>query len=300
MRLLLLSNPRSGSRRGPRLAKAFGDSLARSGFEVDTAVAQSPWAEKLTGTAALLVAGGDGTILHALDAAASVGVPIYHIPAGNENLFAREFGHTRDPARAAEALRQMRTVTVDLGRVTAADGWTSPFSMMCSFGPDASVIHRLEAARPTGGGHLVYARPILAELLAPAIPRLRVEVDGKELVQNQRGVLIVANGRQYALGINPARHASMTDGLLDVVFLPARGRRDTLRWAARCRTRADLIAAGASVCNGREVVVEPTDDLAHAQMEGEVVRSDVAPGRPLTIRCDPGVLRVVQMPSENQ
>ncbi|MGH7132079.1 MAG: diacylglycerol/lipid kinase family protein [Phycisphaerales bacterium] len=300
MRLLLLSNPRSGSRRGPRLAATFAEHLARAGFELDAADVRSSWVERLAGAAALLVAGGDGSVLHALDAACRTSVPIYHIPSGNENLFAREFGHTRDPIRAAAALRQMRTVAVDLGRVTAADGWTSPFSMMCSFGPDASVVHRLEAARPAGGGHLVYARPIVAELLSPAIPRLRVEVDGKELVGNERGVLIVANGRQYAVGINPARDASMTDGLVDVVFLPARGRFDTLAWAARCRTRADLTSAGAFLSKGREVVVEPTEGLAHAQLEGEVVRSEVAPGRPLTIRCDPGVLRVVQMPSENQ
>ena len=287
------------TRRGPRVAAAFAEHLTGAGFEVDSADVRSPWAQRLTGAAALLVAGGDGSVLHALEAACRSGVPIYHIPSGNENLFAREFGHSRDPARAASALRQMRTAVVDLGRVTAADGWSSPFSMMCSFGPDASVVHRLESTRTAGGGHLVYARPIVAELLNPVIPRLSVRVDGSVLVADQRGVLIVANGRQYALGINPARVASMTDGLLDVVFMPTRGRFGTLAWAARCRTRADLAKAGAILARGRAVVVEPTEGTALAQLEGEVVRGEVALGRPLTIRSDPGVLRVVQMPSEN-
>jgi len=60
-----------------------------------------------------------------------------------------------------------------------------------------------------------------------------------------------------------------------------------------------LAARGARLGRGRTVTVEPTEGSLQAQLEGEVVRGEVAPGRPLTIRCDPGVLRVVQMASEN-
>lgn len=300
MRVVLLFNPRSGRARGPTLARNVRTHLVEHGVEVDLLDVREDWRSRLPGAGALLVTGGDGSVLHALQAAATCDVPIYHVPTGNENLFAREFGQQSNPARVLAALRAGRTRRIDLGRATTADGWSSLFSMMCSIGPDASVVHRLESARTSGGGHLVYFRPILAELARPHLPRLRAELDGRELAKGEPGVLIVANARQYALGINPARDADPADRLLDVVFLPARGRLAVLRWAWRCRSGADLAAAGAAIGRGQVLRVEPVDGPTFAQMEGELVRGAVAPGKPLTVTTEPQVLRVLLPSTENR
>ena len=73
-----------------------------------------------------------------------------------------------------------------------------------------------------------YARPILAELLSPSFPVLTVTADGRRLVDEEPGMLVVANSRQYACG-SIRRCASMTDGLLDGL-LPCRSRTRVVAW----------------------------------------------------------------------
>src|SRR5678815_1398252 len=110
-----------------------------------------------------------------------------------------------------------QVLDVDVGVVTIA-GTEVPFVLMCSLGPDASVMRRLDEARRGPISHLSYIRPILAELRDPCLPRVTIEVDGKRVVDGQTGMVVIANSRQYAIRIDPAYKASMTDGLLDMVF----------------------------------------------------------------------------------
>ena len=46
----------------------------------------------------------------------------------------------------------------------------------------------------------------------------------KNCSPTKKGWAIVANSKAYARGLNPARDANITDGKLDVVFLPLKGR----------------------------------------------------------------------------
>ena len=66
-------------------------------------------------------------------------------------------------------------------------------------------------------------------------PKVSVEVDGQPVVDQRRGLAIVANFSGYAFGMDPARDAKPDDGLLDVVFLPTSSVTRTLLWAWRSR-----------------------------------------------------------------
>ncbi|QKK09344.1 MAG: hypothetical protein HND58_15050 [Planctomycetota bacterium] len=54
----------------------------------------------------MVAVGGDGTVYHALPQLLRSKTPVYHAPAGNENLFAREFGMTANPATLLGALKR--------------------------------------------------------------------------------------------------------------------------------------------------------------------------------------------------
>ncbi|MFI4897129.1 MAG: diacylglycerol/lipid kinase family protein, partial [Phycisphaerales bacterium JB059] len=205
MRVTLLVNPRSGRGRAARIAETIDQALRARGHATDRITvgeAPDPDAERLAGSGAMVIVGGDGTVHHAAPRAVEARVPIYHAASGNENLFAREFSMSPSPERVLSALERGTTRFVDQGVCNGVG-----FLIMGSVGPDASVINRLSDSRRRPSGHGAYLRPVLAETLSPRIPQVRVWVDGRELGPARRGMVVVANSRQYALRVDPCHEA---------------------------------------------------------------------------------------------
>jgi diacylglycerol kinase (ATP) len=240
----------------------------------------------------VVIAGGDGSVHHTAPIAMRTGAPIYHLPCGNENLLAREFGMTRVPRDLSKAIESGKRIATDVGTIGVNGGAPRHFLLMVSFGPDASVVHRLAASRTRATGHLAYAGPITAEFLRPHLPRVSVWVDGGQVVDDRRGLLVIANSRQYAFRVDPCHRASMTDGKLDVLFMPCEGRWGALRWGVRCRRRR-AEACGAVAATGSEVRVR-TDGAS--QVDGESHATATA-GAELAFGVKPGALRCLAPPS---
>lgn len=305
MRVLLLTNTRSGRGKAADLARTVSRALTNAGHEVELVEAsRRPHSPEGTSAAELaegvggfaradvvVSIGGDGTIFHALPDLIRDRAPVYHVPGGNENLFAREFGMTREPQRLVSALTggfdRERCETVDVGTV---DG--KPFVLMVSMGPDAGVIHRLDGLRTRAVGHAMYLQPTIEEGLRPHLARLTVTVDGKPLIESRRGHLLVANCGRYALGLDPARPADMRDGLLDVVFFPATTSVAAALWLARCVIGEPRDWSGALVAKGREILVT-TEERAPWQTDGEA-DGWLEPGETLRLGVMPGALRVLR------
>lgn len=237
----------------------------------------------------LVVAGGDGTLHHALPVVAGTHVPVYHIPLGTENLFAREFGSCRDPRRILRAVLNRRSRAVDVGLAVADGGPTTPFALMASVGPDAGVIRRLHAARTGAISHLSYIQPIWEELLEPSLPAMTIEADGRTLVSNTRGMLIVANSRQYGGRLDPARDAKVDDGLLDVVFFPATTGPAAGLWMLRSLVGVHATHPAAITARAQRVVVGSSTPMVH-QMDGEL---GSRPAHHLELAVQPRSLRVL-------
>src|SRR5262245_9372375 len=109
VRIVFLSNPRSGRGLSRWALSTIPAALRRAGHDVtDLAVGESHdrLAGVLAGAGALVLAGGDGTVHRAASDAITSAVPIYHVPCGNENLFAREFGMDRRVATLTGALER--------------------------------------------------------------------------------------------------------------------------------------------------------------------------------------------------
>ena len=171
------------------------------------------------------------------------------------------------------------------------------FGIMASIGPDASVVARLASVRRGGISHLSYVAPVVAEMMGAYLPSINVVVDGKEVVRGERGMLIVANSPEYALGVNPARGASMRDGVLDIVFMPTSSAVGAGLWLARCAARmqfeGDSRCEGCRVASGRRVSVEFCDvgEKKMMQLDGECVL--VEGGNVVGFEVLAGALRVL-------
>jgi diacylglycerol kinase (ATP) len=306
VRIALIINPRAGSGRAALVAQRLESLLKDLGCqpvasfvhprERDTTTASTRAA--LEGAHAVAIVGGDGTLHHSLPELLHARVPVYHVPLGTENLFARALRthHTRDLARAANRLHTLaRTHAhqhLDVLQLTSGEHRCAA-AIMCTVGPDASVVHRLARVRTGAISHASYIAPALREAFAPHLPSLTVIADGVQLASSEPGWLVVANLPHYARGINPCRNARATDAQLDVAFFPARSAASVLAWYARCAARmqleADSSLPGARAARARSVTISASAPII-AQADGDAI---AGLGTTLTISVLPGVLPVL-------
>lgn len=269
----IVYNRGSGRGKAERIAARFERALVAAGITAHLRPVRGASPNGHTPDLLVLV-GGDGTVLHAIDDAIAFGAPVYHVPLGNENLFAREFGMTREPGDLLRAIGRWSIDRIDVGVVRGAGGGSRRFSIMLSVGPDASVIHRMERHGRSAAGHLAYLEPVGEEVSDPCLAAVTARVDGRLVVDRESGVVIVANQRHYAMGVDPARHADPRDGLLDLVFMPAGGINEVIRAAAWARIRRLGHLPGVRVVRGREVEVDAPGGLA--QVDGEALHLAMA------------------------
>lgn len=266
MRITIVANPRSGRGKAlglggelEALLLARGHSVFRPDLtpELDLRAAAE-------GSDRLVIVGGDGTIHHAAGPAAASGVPVYHLATGTENLFARYFRMPRNPLRAVTALELDHAPrAIDLGSASGL-----PFCLMCSFGVDASTIHRVEAARGRTGGHLAYVVPVFAETFHPRPARLRISGDGRTIAEGFVGTAVVANLPAYALRVDPCPDADPHDGMLDLALLPATTSLSSTWQMVRCKLRS----RGIQRVRAREFTITALHD-SPSQIDGECPRA---------------------------
>jgi diacylglycerol kinase family enzyme len=127
---------------------------------------------------------------------------------------------------------------------------------------------------------------------SPWIPRVTVTVDGTNVVEGRRGMVIVANSRQYAVRIDPACDASMADGLLDVVFLPAEGGVRAGAWLLSARLRRHRRNSTLIYRQGCSVRVTTEDRRPSYQVDGESGHTE-GEGLDLGFTVEPRALRVL-------
>lgn len=296
-------NPVSGKGRARELAEMYAAGLSAAGVRVvlcrshgvgEGLATFGEVSKQLTGEDAVLIAGGDGTVHRLLPDAMACGAAVCQLPAGTENLFAREFGRPRSPEAVARAMTEARSRLVDVGEIGAGLGMGVgtgvPFALMASTGPDAGIIHCLDSRRTGPISHMAYLKPILKELIEPELPLLSVSADGKAWVR-RRGMLIVANSRQYAFRLDPCRVANPADGLLDAVFLPGDSAADMARWAVSLMTtKAEELAPGVLHMRAMEFVVRRHGESSPWQADGEAAEQ---PPDPTSVRVRAGALRVL-------
>lgn len=228
MRVVVLYNPVSGAGRSKLTGRQVAIRLEEAGHDVTSvATALEPteqWLDPcMTDCDVVVVVGGDGAVRMAADSAAKCGAAIYHFPGGTENLFAREFGMDRTVGRLVSALDRFDVQEIDLA---TANGAT--MVLMTSIGFDAEVVHDLASCRGNSISHLSYGPPMMRQFVRWSPTNVTISVDGRDVVTDRAGFVVVANSRQYAARLNPAWKASMGDGLLDVLFLPVATRKALL------------------------------------------------------------------------
>ena len=278
---MVVFNPLSGRGRAARAARAIESHLVEAGIgarlrETGPASIRTNLAQDLRTAggerSALVVVGGDGTVLSCAEASVQSHAPIYHVPMGTENLFSRNFAMTTKPDALLRALEahQARSEAgepsplIDVGMCNER-----PFLIMASTGFDANVVHRLDRTRRGSISHLSYVPHILGECIAPRSKPITIRVDGQEVVSGRRGLAVIANSPHYAMRANPARNASMTDGLLDLCFMPSRHPVTGMLWLQRAKWGMHMRARRCIRVRGERIEITAHGGGLPFQLDGE-------------------------------
>ncbi|MDP9264517.1 MAG: hypothetical protein M3O91_00135 [Chloroflexota bacterium] len=268
-RALCLVNPTAGGGATAAELEPVFARLREAGFELRVVElsAEGPSADELAagairdGEAAVIVAGGDGTVGAAARAIVGTDATLGILPAGRYMNIARAIGLPRDDlGAAAERIAQKRVRRVDVGRVAG-----TAFFEAAGVGLDADAFH---AGRSLVRRDHALVLTALRALVARRGARLQVDIDGRGSPHRCLQA-VVSNGPFYGWGFEVSPDARMDDGELDLVlfsdnrlrvvreFIAAvigrdrpphgrryRGRRITLRSAERIRVHADGVPVG--------------------------------------------------------
>jgi diacylglycerol kinase (ATP) len=237
--------------------------LAQAEQEAQAAVARARAAD---GEHVVVVAGGDGSVHHLLQAVGDSGVPIGVVPAGSGDDAARAWGLGRgEPHRMADVLLHAPVRQVDLGRAEAADGGVTWFATVLAAGFDARV-----SERALGLGRVPprvrYPVAVLAELRTFRPISYRLVLDGEPMTTDAM-LVAVANSPSYGSGMLVCPDADPADGTLDLLVLQPLPTAAFLRVFPRVYRGTHLTHPAVQVRRVHEVTVDAADVLAFADGE---------------------------------
>jgi len=282
----IVRNPYAGSRSTNRRVSRLSELLRAEGFHVTFRQGQTAQhARHLVrsvpeNTYALIAVGGDGTTTNVLRAIQGKSVGLYVLPAGTENVLAREFGHTPRPRCIVDALLAGRRRPIDLAE---ANGHI--FAALVGIGFDAEVLMHLNTTRKGHINKLHYVRPILRTVMMHRFPRLTIEVDGEIVTQNA-GMVFICNARHYAMFIRLAPRAAIDDGLLDVVCFQGRSFWHLVKHATDTLFYKHLGRGDVAFRRGRRIRVT-ADRRVPWQLDG-----DLGGTLPVDVRVHPAAAQV--------
>lgn len=285
-RMMLIINPISGTGDKSGLSAKIVNRLGASGIHVDVENTKCRGdATRLArqgvdmGYDAVLACGGDGTVNETARAMLGTGVAMGIIPNGSGNGLARHLGIPIDPLLSLDIIAEGNTRSCDCGTVN-----NRPFFCTFGVGFDAAVSDRFAASGKRG--KISYIRSAIEEFIRYRHEQYTLHVDGK-IITDDAFLIACCNASQYGNNAYIAPHASVTDGLLDLIVVRKASLIETMM------VGIDLISGTIDqnriidTIRVRNAVIERTS-AGSAHIDGE----PVSLGETLNVKCHPGLLRL--------
>jgi diacylglycerol kinase (ATP) len=288
MKTKFIVNPRSAAGKTGRKWNEI-DQLVRSTFGNDAVAAftkkqmhavQLARESILAGYDQIIAVGGDGTINEVLngffdgDQLLRDDVALGVLEMGTGADFVRSLNM---PTRWEEAISYLKQTTpkkIDIGKATfqSIDGETITryFINICDYGIGGAVVQRANRTTKRFGGKISFLWSILITLLQYRNQEIRYKLDDSDWQTGTLNNFIIANGKYFGGGLNPAPNALIDDGLFDVVSLGDIGRIDAINNLSNLRKGTHLNHPKISVAHAK--TVEATaDNPVYIDMDGEFV-----------------------------
>lgn len=289
-RVLLIINPKSGTRSKDAVADELAGALAAHGAYLEVAVTTGAGdAGRFARQAVedeydkVIVAGGDGTVSEAATSLCGSDLPLAIIPGGSGNGLARSLCIPSDFHKAVEVAVEGKKILIDRGVVN-----DKPFFCTFGMGFDAAVSQKF--AEEKRRGKMSYLKNAFQEFLSFSPDVYALSVDG-QIITERALVVAVCNASQYGNNAYIAPQASLSDGLLDITLIHD----GPIVYQA---------LAGIQLMSGRidKNILVDTFQVKQA----EIVRLNEGPahldgepmmmGRHMHVKCEPAQLHVIASP----
>lgn len=229
-KLLYIINPIAGNGSRGLLRKLIEEQTRKAGFDFEChdSTIGGDYEELLSQTSKsgftdIIIAGGDGTINQVVGAFRHLDLPFGIIPCGSGNGLARAAKLSTDPSKAL--------ATIFSGTPRPIDGYTVNGQFACELtglGFDGAVAHAYASSDTRGLN--TYIRHAIKQFASAPSYKFNVRVLGQEIALDAY-MITVANADQFGNKVTIAPHASLSDGLLDVVIVK-RQNKIPLLWRA--------------------------------------------------------------------
>lgn len=227
--------------------------------------------------------GGDGTLNEVVNGVAGSGSVLAVIPAGSGNDFIRTV--TSDNYKNDIIGRTIRGKEAPVDLVKVNDNY---FINIASMGLDAEAAYNANQLKkmPLVPGFLSYYLGLIGVLVRCRSYKMKVTMDG-QTVEGDYLLAVVANGKFYGKGIQPAPCADFQDGLLDICLIDKKSRLEIICLFPKYVKGQHADIKGIKFYTCKDVHIASETSIA-VNMDGEVSRMQEA-----TFNMIPGGIRVV-------
>ncbi|MBQ8656346.1 MAG: diacylglycerol kinase family lipid kinase [Prevotella sp.] len=216
--ITFILNPISGTHKKDHIPALIADIIDQERFEYEicpteyaghaTEIAR---ASAAAGRDVVVAIGGDGTVNEVARSLVHTNTALGIIPCGSGNGLARHLCLPLDINKALHIVNECKIETFDYGVINGL-----PFFCTCGMGFDAFI--SLKFAEAGKRGPITYVENVLKEALKYRPETYEVE-DETGAKKYKAFLIACANASQYGNNAYIAPHATMKDGLLDVVIL---------------------------------------------------------------------------------
>ncbi len=163
---------------------------------------------------AVVVYGGDGTVMEVAGGLMGSDVPMAIIPGGTGNVMSVELGIVNDVRAAADLLvrEKVNIRSVDLGQVGE-----HIFALRVATGYEADYVRGTSRDAKERLGKLAYAMSAIQQELR--LLRHQLRLDGEEVEVEGYTCMVANSGNIGFAGLPLLRNVSVSDGLLDVIVV---------------------------------------------------------------------------------
>lgn len=224
-KMLFIMNPYSGKRRANKFLTEILELFNRAGYLVAVHMTAGQGdatevARQLGPDADIVVCcGGDGTFNETVAGLQMAGtdVPVGYIPAGSTNDFAASLKLSTDILEAAQDIINGQPVAYDAGKF--GDRY---FSYVASFGAFTRASYATPQNIKNALGHTAYVLEGIQELSQIRKEHLRLELDGKRVVEDDFLFGAICNSTSVGgvLTLDP-NQVDLQDGLLEILLIRA-------------------------------------------------------------------------------